>query len=282
MFVAQIYLNDGDQLSLLEMWSLFSFGVFFIIVPLIGNLIQLHNEIQVWIHDVYSKHCVQAWMRWYLRILYMFAILCGSSFAAVDICNSNVFHLSIFNMGLNKRQKAIFKNQRILSIVFFENIPQVVLQIAYSILTGQSSSISVITILAMIFSVLSIILSVFNYKSSSLLIECETITVIVMDVQSQQLANTPPKTFRQLIVHHRYPISYELSKIIEVNKRLIEILIPIQTKTGTKLTIYIRNNDSSDKKFASNIVNIIKNEIDSGSLTKVTIFDILVFKLLKL
>ena len=269
LFVAQIYLNDhDDQLSQAEKWYLYGFGIFFIIVPLIGNLIQLHTEIQSWINDVYSKHCVQSWMQSHLRHLYMLAILFGSSFAAVDVCNSNLFHLSLFNMGLNKRQKAIFKNQRILSIVFCENIPQVVLQVVYLIFTGDSN-ISAITILAMIFSVLSIILSVFSCISSSLLIECEAITVIVMDIQSQQLAKSQPKNFRKLIVHHRKPICHELSKIIEVDKGLIEILMPIQTKNGAKLTIYVRNNDSSDKKLAPNIVNTIKKEISRGSVAKV-------------
>ena len=264
-------MNSDDRLSAIEKWCLFSFGTLFIILPLIGNLIQLHNEIKIWISDVYSKYCVQSWMQLHLRHLYMFSILFGSPFAAVDILNSNLFHLSLFNMGLNKRQKATFKNQRILSVLT-ENIPQLILQIVYLILTEESGSIGSITILAMIFSILSIILSIFDYKSSSLLLECEAITVIVMDIQSTQLANTQPRKFYKLIVHHRKPICRELSKIIGVDKGLIELLTPVQTKTGTKLTFYIRNNDSSDKTVASNMVDTIKNEIDSGSLATVKIF----------
>ena len=90
-----------------------------------------------------------------------------------------------------------------------------------------------------------------------------------MDIQSQQLANTQPKKFRKLIVHHRNPICRELSKIIQVDKGLIEILMPIQTNTGAKLTFYIRNNYSSDKKVVSNIVNTIKTGINKDSLAKV-------------
>ena len=249
---------------------LFSFGLFFIILPLIVNLMQLHNEIQVWITDVYSKHTVQAWTRSYLRVLYLITILSASAFAAVDICNSNMFHLRIFNMGLNTRQQAIFKNQRILSTVLMENIPQLILQIIYMILTVESS-ISPITIVAMVSSTISIVLSVFNFKLSSLLIECEAITLIEMDIESQQLASARSKDFRQLIVHHRKPICRELSKIIHVDKRLIEILMPIQTKSGAKLTFYIRN-DSTDKNLGSNIVKAIRNEIDSGELAQVNHF----------
>ena len=263
-------MNNDDQLSLTEKWCLFSFGVLFIILPLIGNLIQLHNEIQVWISDVYSKHTIQAWIGSYLRVLYMITILFGSAFAAIDICNSNLFHLSIFNMGLNKRQRAIFKNQRILSTVLFENIPQLILQLIYLIITIESN-ISPITIMAMIFSTISIVSSIFDYKLSSLLIECESITVIEMDVESKQLRNASIQQFRRIVIHHRNVVQQEMAKIIGVDWRLIEILIPIQTRKGCKLTLYIRNNDSTDeeKNLSSSVVNIIKNEIESASLAQV-------------
>ena len=183
IFVYQIYLSKDDELSTIEKWILFSLGLLFIILPLMGNLIQLHTEINVWMSDIYSKHTVQAWTRSYLRILYLITILCGSAFGAVDICNSNIFHLSLFNMGLNKRQKAIFKNQRILSTVLMENIPQIIVQVTY---LSISNKLSEITLIAMIFSLISIISSIFDYKSSSLFIECESITIIEMDIESKR------------------------------------------------------------------------------------------------
>ena len=264
-----MYLDWNNQLSLIEKWILFSVGILFIVLPLIGNLVQLHNEIQMWVSDVYSKHTVQAWIRSYLRFLYMITIICGSAFAAVDICNSNIFHLPMFNMGLNKRQLAIFKNQRILSTVLLENIPQLALQIIYLVLTAElETNVSPITIIAMIFSSISIISSVFDYKSSSLFIKCETITLVEMDIESRDLAATKSKKFQQIIVHHRIPICHELSKIIFIDSRLIEILMPVQTKTGAKLIFHIRNN-SNDKNIVSDSVKIITKEINSGQLAKV-------------
>ena len=229
LFVAQIYWNTDKQVSQTEKWVLLSFGVTFIVLSLIGNLIQLRNEIQVWISDVYSKHILQAWIRSNLRFLYLVAIMFGSAFAAIDICNSNIFHLSRFNMGLNKRQRAIFKIQRILSTVLLENIPQLILQIIYLILSAESQ-LSSITLIAMIFSIISVISSKFNYKLSSLLIQCETITVVEMDIKSQQLGNTQTRKFSRIIVHHRKLVCQELAKIVCIHSNLIEILMPIQTK----------------------------------------------------
>ena len=269
MFVTHIYLDDDEHLSSSQKlkWILFGIGVLTIVLPLIYNVIQLNNEIKEWISDVYSKHTIQSWMRSYVKLLYLITILSGCAFTAVDICNSNLFHLRMFNMGLNQRQRALFHNQRILSTVLCENIPQVILQLIYLILIVES--FSVITVVAMIFSIISIVLSIFNYKLSSLLLECEAITVIEMNIESQQLSHTQPRKFRKLIVHHRKPICDELGKIIGVDKNLIEILTPIQTNTGAKLTIYIRN-DSSDKNLAPQIVKIVRNQIDSGELAKVT------------
>ena len=261
-------MNDsGHELSPIQKWVLFSFGVLFIVLPLIGNLIQLHYEIKEWMRDTYSAHTIQPWIRSYLRLLYMMAILFGSAFAAVDICNSNIFHLQVFNMGLNKRQRAVFKNGRVLSTVLCENIPQLILQTIYLSLTAESS-ISVITILSMIFSTISILSSIFDFVSSSLLLECEAITVIELKIESTQLANMGVKEFRRLLVHHRKPIRRELAKITDVDWRLVEILIPIQTKTGAKLTLYIRN-DSTNLNLGATIVKTMRKEIETGKLAQV-------------
>ena len=258
----------NNELTTKERWVLFGCSVVFIILPLIGNLVQLHKHLQVWIRDIYSKYTVQAWIRFYLRLLYMLTIVLGSAFAAVDVCNSNIFHLQMFNMGLNQRQQATFKNQRILSTVLLENIPQLIIQIIYTILCSKSN-ISSITLIAMIFSVVSIVSSIFNYKSSSLFLQCEAITLIEMNIVSKQLGNTQQTKFRRIIVHHRIPICQELAKIINVNHQLIEILLPIQTKTGAKLIFLIRS-DSSDEDLGSQIINIVKQDVNSGRLAQVT------------
>ena len=241
-------------------------GIVSIVVPLICNLVQLHQQIKEWMTAVHSKQFIQAWIRQYVHMLYMFAILFGSAFSAVEIFNSNIFHLAMFNMGLTKRQKAIFKNQRILSIVLLENVPQMILQIFYIVLTGISNYI---TIVALMFSIISIISSIFGYKSSSLVINCESITIIEISIESQQVANTQPKKFRRMVVHHRNPICREFAKIMSVDARIIEILMPIQTNTGTNFIFSIRN---TDKHLGPNIIRNVGNAIDSGELAQVMLF----------
>ena len=112
----QVYLTQ----STLSESIICGFALFFIILPILSNFWQLHNSIQAWIIDVDTRQVVQGWIQNHLRTLYFFCIIFGSAFTAVEICNSNIFQLSMFNMGLNRRQKALFKNQRVFSTVLLE------------------------------------------------------------------------------------------------------------------------------------------------------------------
>lgn len=116
-FVVQLY----DTLNR-KIYSLIMFGsaLLFVLLPIFSNFLQLHKSIQEWVTDIETRKVVQAWVQMHLRALYAMCILFGSAFTAIEICNSNLFSLSVFNMGLNRRQKALFKNQRVFSTVLLE------------------------------------------------------------------------------------------------------------------------------------------------------------------
>ena len=139
------------------------------------------------------------------------------------------------------------------------------------IYVGLTNNFNEITIIATIFSTISIISSIFDCISSSLLIKCETITLVEIDVELQQLANTQHRKFHRIIINQWKPISRELAKVISVDWKLIEILTPIQTNTGAQLVLYIRNNDSNEN-LGSNIVSEIREVVDSGELTQVMLY----------
>lgn len=99
---------------------IFFLALSFLVVPVFTNFLQLHRAIQEWVSDIETKKVVSAWVQQYLRQLYAMCILFGSAFTAIEVCNTNLFHLGVFNMGLNTRQKALFKNRRVFSTVAFE------------------------------------------------------------------------------------------------------------------------------------------------------------------
>ena len=101
-FAIQAYMETNWNSPDLVHLTVFCLSVFFIIVPIFTNFYQLHNEIQEWVTDIETRLIVQAWIQLHLRPLYTLSICLGSAFSAVEICNSNLFSLSVFNMGLNR------------------------------------------------------------------------------------------------------------------------------------------------------------------------------------
>ena len=126
-FAIQVFLtyqdNDDKNKDNIE-FIVFIGTVTFIIIPVITNFVQLHKEVEVWLYDPESRLSVNSWIQNNLRTLYALSILFGSAHSAVVMCNCNIFQIRVFDMGLNRRQRAIFKNKRLFSTVLMENVPQ--------------------------------------------------------------------------------------------------------------------------------------------------------------
>ena len=65
----------------------------------------------------------------------------------------------------------------------------------------------------------------------------------------------------------RKALSAEIGKIIDKDRRIIELLRPMQTNNGTRLIFHIRSYSDSGHK--SSIIQLIQNEADNGRLAKV-------------
>ena len=90
---------------------------FFIIVPLFANIYQLQVEIKRLMSDPDSKQVIRAWMRYNMKILHLSIFISGSAFSAVELCNSYLFQLPLFSVGVSQRDTVFFKNQRIFTIL---------------------------------------------------------------------------------------------------------------------------------------------------------------------
>ena len=157
---------------------MFFFSCLFIIAPVVANLKQLGKAMKEWAIDGDTRMIMQPWLRDHLHSLYIISIISGSAFSAIELCDSHLFQLSLFSMNLPKRQKQIFKNKRIFSVVLLENVPQFCLQVIYLLFFAESknnngSTESNIAFVAMFFSVLSLLnpnksLSLFNTSCSTI------------------------------------------------------------------------------------------------------------------
>lgn len=167
-------------------------------------------------------------------------------------------------MGLTSRQKALFKNKRLYSTIILENIPHLILQVIFSV---KMKIVTRVTVYSCIFSILSIVLSISEYISTRRILNCESILVVRLFINSDTIAALTTRQFRRLTLY-RFGICSELSKTIGYYKRLIQLLEPIQTKKGVDLIFYIRCNAKEDDCdiILTKIENYVTGEMSSFAI----------------
>ena len=122
-FGARLFVLSLDEDSKFSIYYLvlFVLALVFLIIPLLSNVIQLYYEIGQWSKDpVLTPTPVSGWLRSKVKFLYFISIVCGSSFSAVQLCNSYLFKMKIFSMGLSRYHKNRFQTQRFASIALLE------------------------------------------------------------------------------------------------------------------------------------------------------------------
>eukprot|EP01084_Bolivina_argentea_P022758 42324_1 len=101
------------------------FMAMFLFIPISFSIIQLATiSNKYWINDknesvfyVVNNAAIRVWFAKYVYFLYILSVLTGSSFSATSLFNSNLYGLSIFDMGLSESTLAHFKTKRIYSVI---------------------------------------------------------------------------------------------------------------------------------------------------------------------
>ena len=265
-----------DSINSTNDWTPFAFvfSCFFVILPVIASMFQLHRETKRWMMDDDSRHIVQPWIMKHFHYLYIIAMISGSGFAAVELCNSQLFQLSLFCMNLPQRQTQIFKNKRLFSIVLLENVPQICLQIVYLLFlkVDNSTDSIIIALIAMFFSVSSVVLSLFTYNTKEYVFKTENLVVIKFKIDSNSIRNMKTKTFQQQICNQRKNFNHQLSKILSVNYYHVEQLKPIPCSEGVLMTFIVRTDIA-----AKMTMDKIQNAIQTGRFQQVCIYVCYVF-----
>ena len=63
---------------------------------------------------------IKLWLIENSKILFILSILCGSSFTAIELMNSNLFQIYSLSMGLSREQIHRYMAKSVYSIVFLE------------------------------------------------------------------------------------------------------------------------------------------------------------------
>ena len=104
-----------------EFFYLFLGCLVCIIIPVVATLLQLYSQIDEWeANAVLQNTRVIRWLEEYITGVYVLAVITGSSFTAISICNCYLLKLNFFSMGLSVYHQNEFQINRFFSIVLLE------------------------------------------------------------------------------------------------------------------------------------------------------------------
>ena len=148
--------GDGDD-KYYPYGYLFYASLAFTVIPhFLSNLLTLHFLNESRKYNIYLSKYVNRY-DWLLITLSVI----GGFFAAIEMCRSNLFYLSMLNLQLRKEKYDKIKSWRFWTVVCFENIPQITIQCLYIYYKLKESNdigeqFNLILFNAMLFSILSL------------------------------------------------------------------------------------------------------------------------------
>ena len=208
-----------------------------------------------------TAHHTHTWIENHHKVLFSLCVILGSAFAAVELCSCHLFYKSYFGLELDSQTMKSFRHLRLYSVVLFENIPQLIILILFSVL---SDTVTEITIISAIFSMISIMISTFEFRLENILAKNNqsnaiSLVAIKFEIISSDIASLSHKSF-QNIANHRRDIVYQLRKILNSVENVnaidagnggdngddlntftydIEMPSPVHTKSGCKIIFLV-------------------------------------------
>ena len=159
-----------------------------------------------------------------------------------------------------------------------QNVPQLCIQITVLILTVQREDRSdsgfesdlVITIFSMFFTIISILLSSFEYVFASKFVKQGCVMVIKFDLESQAIADMRYVKFRnEVIFSNFFSLKGAISKMLHVGSEHVERLIPIQSNSGVTLVFIIDANSMRFNDFWTRFCQNVENNKLVKQLAKI-------------
>ena len=249
-FAAQLYIHSKIELDD-GYTAVFGLSIVFIVLPAMTALFQLYFYARKhWLENDHTR----VWLRKFSTILLLLSIMTGSSFAAANLLNSYIFQLDILDMGLTQKQLKGFNTKRVYSIVILEvhyvplsllflflccvswinhilrncncykqNLPQLCIQVYFVSQEGANG----ITISSMIFSLVSIIVSILSMYMEKRIDFTSSHVVITMNVTGNSVKKQAKKCKTKC-----KKLKDELAILIGAESSTIEIIKPRYIKGG--------------------------------------------------
>ena len=118
----------------------------------------------------------------------------------------------------------------------------------------------------MTFTIVSILISVFEHKMKSKFLKKGCVIVSRFSVKSPQLAQLKQSKFDSRVVFKKRAAIHSIAKCVELNTDQVERLVPLQHKHGATVTFIMELND---QKHFQNVADLLGQAINDKSLDKV-------------
>eukprot|EP01083_Nonionella_stella_P039106 106358_1 len=225
------------EVSILEIRILFYASVLFIALPALVALFQLYFHTK--------KHWLEGrvtpWIEKYMMLLLLFSIMTGNAFAAVSLVNSGLYNMEVFYMGLTKNQLQTFNIEKMYSIVFLENLPQLCVQ-SYYIWISENVN-NPIAISSIIFSMVSIIISTMHLMIEKQINYQQKYVIIKLHVTGECVVQK-----RSNCKTLSHDLKRKLGTYLGINAKTIEIMKPTNIDGGVKVRIILTKNGKNDRQ----------------------------------
>eukprot|EP01083_Nonionella_stella_P084250 233167_1 len=229
----------------------------FIVFPASLTIVQLYRHSSK--HWLYASEQVRGWLSYRAKLLYLLSTITGSSFAAVSLVNSYIFQLELFDMGLTDKQILAFAYKRVYSVVLFENVPQICLQIWYLVAAESNNPITISSIVFSLISIIASVMSMVIQKRISVSQGYVSVSMKITGSTIQSNANNC-KTMR-------YVLEERLALLVGVHKSVVQVIKPTQIQQGFTLTVNFNFNDVT--KTPVPFHKILMEAEESGELQKI-------------
>ena len=169
--------------------GLFIASIVFILLPTFLSLYEMEKFITRYIKE-YDDELMNQYFANYSYLLYSTAFMIGNVDATISLFSCNLFNLNVFMMDINIKERILIKNRYSIHSIIFENLPQLIISIIYTIYNEQifANHVNDIVIFTFIFGITSIIISLVTYSTRKKLLKYSTtIQQTSLEINSYQI-----------------------------------------------------------------------------------------------
>jgi len=255
------YMHTAD-IERIEYLLIFVGSVLCIVGPIIASLFQLYSaSSKYWLYQSRTR----LWLLSFDRLLYLVSILSGSPFAAIDFFNSNLFGSDFFYMGIPKHFMMGFSSKKVYSVIFMEDVPQLLLSVWYTALVGHFQSV---VAAQMTFSLISIIVTVISLVLKRRIYHVMDSVHISISIQGTDVVDEMD-THRNEIEKFK---KFLCRSVLGVNERTVEIQKPFNggLRDGVQLLIFISYiHEESNVDPAQHYEDLIQSAMNNNELQSI-------------